>query len=59
MSLQSHLDTLYSKHAVLEEQIHDAYAHHQDDQVAALKKKRLVIKDEINQLLSRRLRKAG
>jgi hypothetical protein len=60
MSLQTHLDALYTKHASLEEQIHDAYAHHQDDEVAALKKKRLVIKDEINELVSqRRLRKAG
>ncbi len=60
MSLQTHLDALYTKHARLEEEIHDAYAHHQDEKAVALKKKKLAIKDEINQTLSAKpLKKTG
>jgi hypothetical protein len=52
MSLHTHLDTLQSKHAYIEKQIEDAYHHFQDARVTRLKKQKLSIKDEINQLLS-------
>ena len=51
MSVQAHLDSLYEKHAKLEEEINNAYFHHQDDRVGMLKKQKLRIKDEINALL--------
>ncbi len=49
MSTKSRIESLYQKHEELEKQIEDAYTHHLP--VAALKKQKLRIKDEITQFL--------
>jgi hypothetical protein len=52
MALQGHIQELSEKHKKLEERIHDEMAHPDWDeaQVAALKKEKLRIKDELLRL---------
>lgn len=52
MSLQSHLAELEKKHKALEAQIHDCQIHPAVDdlQVVELKRKKLLVKDEIERL---------
>jgi hypothetical protein len=52
MSLQSHLVELEKKHQALEREIHDAKRRPAADDLmlAALKRKKLQLKDEINRL---------
>ncbi|HEY0105241.1 MAG TPA: DUF465 domain-containing protein [Rhizomicrobium sp.] len=52
MALQGHIQELSEKHKKLEERIHDEMAHPDWDeaQVAALKKEKLRIKDELERL---------
>jgi hypothetical protein len=52
MSLQSHLAELEKKHKALEAQIHDCQAHPAVDDLAVveLKRKKLLVKDEIERL---------
>lgn len=45
MSIESHIEQLTQKHAVIEEKLHQAYIHHLP--TANLKKEKLQIKDEI------------
>jgi hypothetical protein len=54
MALQGHIDELSDKHKRLEERIHNEMAHPDWDeaQVAALKKEKLRIKDELERLRS-------
>ena len=54
MALQGHIQELSEKHKKLEERIHDEMAHPDWDeaQVAALKKEKLRIKDELLRLQS-------
>ncbi|MEI9887293.1 MAG: DUF465 domain-containing protein [Rhizomicrobium sp.] len=52
MALQGHIQELSEKHKRLEERIHDEMAHPDWDEaaVAALKKEKLRIKDELERL---------
>ncbi len=52
MSMQSHLAELEKKHKALEQQIHDCQSHPAVDdlQVVELKRKKLLVKDEIERL---------
>lgn len=52
MSIQSHLAELQRRHAALEAEIRDALAHPSMDslQIADMKRRKLVLKDEINRL---------
>lgn len=52
MSLQSHLAELQKKHQALEDQISDCLVHPATDDltVVALKRKKLLVKDEIERL---------
>lgn len=52
MSLQSHLAELQKKHQALEEQINDCLVHPATDdlKVVELKRKKLLLKDEIERL---------
>lgn len=52
MSMQSHLAELEKKHKALEQQIHDCRIHPAVDdlQVVELKRKKLLVKDEIERL---------
>ena len=52
MSMQSHLAELERKHQTLESQIDDALAHPASDNlaIAELKRKKLLLKDEITRL---------
>lgn len=52
MSMQSHLVELERKHQTLENQINDALAHPASDDlaIAELKRKKLLLKDEITRL---------
>ena len=52
MSIQSHLDELKRRHAAIEQQINRELAHPATDplRVAELKRKKLVLKDEIMRL---------
>ncbi len=54
MALQGHIQELSEKHKKLEQRIHDEMAHPDWDeaQVAALKKEKLRIKDELLRLQS-------
>jgi hypothetical protein len=54
MALQGHIDELSEKHKKLEERIHDEMNHPDwnESQVAALKKEKLRIKDELERLRS-------
>ena len=54
MALQGHIQELSEKHKKLEERIHSEMAHPDWDeaQVAALKKEKLRIKDELERLRS-------
>ena len=54
MALQGHIRELSEKHKKLEERIHDEMAHPDWDEVrvAALKKEKLRIKDELERLRS-------
>ncbi|NDF12808.1 MAG: DUF465 domain-containing protein [Proteobacteria bacterium] len=51
MSTQAHLDSLYERHAKLEEELNHAYFHHQDERAQTIKKQKLRVKDEINRML--------
>ena len=52
MSLQAHLGELSAKHKALEAELADALAHpaSTDEEIAAIKRKKLRIKDEISML---------
>lgn len=52
MSIESHLAELQRRHAALEAEIRDALAHPSVDslEVAELKRRKLLLKDEINRL---------
>lgn len=52
MSMQSHLAELEKKHRALEDQIHDCQSHRAVDDltVVELKRKKLMVKDEIERL---------
>jgi hypothetical protein len=45
MSIKTHLEALNTKHAELEEKLHEAYVHHLP--MAGIKKEKLKVKDEI------------
>ncbi len=51
MSIETHIDTLNFKHGKLENTIDKAYVHHlPEEDISKLKKEKLMIKDEINNL---------
>jgi len=52
MSMQSHLSELEKKHQALEDQLIEALNHPATDdlQIAELKRKKLIVKDEITRL---------
>lgn len=52
MSIQSHLAELERKHRVLESELHDAMTHPSVDdlRIAELKRKKLLVKDEIERI---------
>jgi hypothetical protein len=52
MAIQAHLVELERKHEVLENELHDALKHLSVDdlQIIALKRRKLVLKDEIERL---------
>lgn len=52
MSIETHLAELQRRHAALEAEIRDALAHPSVDslEVAELKRRKLLLKDEINRL---------
>ncbi|MCC8428048.1 YdcH family protein [Reyranella aquatilis] len=52
MSTVDHIEALKNKHAVLEQAIHkeNARPHPDDDAICSLKKRKLMIKDEIVRL---------
>lgn len=52
MSMQSHLIELEKKHQALEDEINDCLAHRATDdlKVVELKRKKLLVKDEIQRL---------
>ena len=52
MSLQAHLGELHAKHRALEAELADAMNHpaSSDAEIAALKRKKLKLKDEITRL---------
>lgn len=52
MSVESHLAQLERKHTALEQAIaaEMAHAHHDDSKIAAMKRKKLLLKDEITKL---------
>ena len=58
MSLQTHLTELERKHQVLEREIQDAINHPSTDDsaIAALKRRKLQLKDEIKRLSADRQR---
>lgn len=55
MNLNARLSNLETRHRLLEEEIHEEEKHpsHRDFVVAHLKKKKLMLKDEIDQLRDR------
>lgn len=52
MAIQAHLVELERKHRVLENELHDALLHPSTDdlQIAELKRRKLMVKDEIERL---------
>ena len=52
MSIESHLAELQRRHAALEAEIRDALAHPSMDslEIADMKRRKLILKDEINRL---------
>ena len=52
MAIQAHLVELERKHEVLENELHDALKHLSTDdlQIIALKRRKLVLKDEIERI---------
>lgn len=54
MSIQSHLAELQRRHAALEAEIRDALAHPSMDslEIADMKRRKLLLKDEISRLKS-------
>lgn len=52
MSLQAHLSELEKRHQIIEREIEDALAHPSTDdlQIAELKRRKLLLKDEITKL---------
>lgn len=52
MSMQSHLAELHKRHQALEDELHDAVIHPATDDltIAELKRKKLLVKDEITRL---------
>ena len=54
MTQAIHLDNLNHKHDKIDEQIADAYLHHAaDENVISLKKKRLMLEDEIARFMAK------
>ncbi|MBR0777249.1 DUF465 domain-containing protein [Bradyrhizobium diazoefficiens] len=58
MTIQAHLVELERKHRILENELHEALAHISTDdlQVVELKRRKLMVKDQIGQAKSRRKR---
>ena len=54
MTVEAHLATLEKKHFALEEELHSAMIHpsSQDEAIADIKRRKLLIKDEIERLRS-------
>ncbi|HWW46483.1 MAG TPA: DUF465 domain-containing protein [Xanthobacteraceae bacterium] len=52
MAIQAHLDELQRKHRVLENELHDAMRHLSTDdmRIVELKRRKLMVKDEIERL---------
>ena len=52
MSIQAHLAELERKHRILESELHDALRHlsTDDTRIAELKRRKLMLKDEIERL---------
>jgi hypothetical protein len=52
MAIQAHLVELERKHKILESELHDALLHLSTDdlQIAELKRRKLMVKDEIQRL---------
>ena len=52
MAIQAHLAELERKHRILESELHDALRHlsTDDTRIAELKRRKLMLKDEIEQL---------
>jgi hypothetical protein len=52
MSVQSHIEELQRRHAALERELEEAFQHPSvdDAQIADLKRKKLLLKDEISKL---------
>ena len=51
MTLQAHISKLKHQHEQLEEEIHSAFIHHMpDERLARLKRKRLRVRDTIQNL---------
>ena len=52
MSIQAHLVELQRKHRVLEDELHEALTHPSVDalQIAELKRRKLMVRDEIERL---------
>lgn len=52
MALQAHLVELERKHRVLESELHDALVHRSTDdlRIAELKRRKLMVRDEIERL---------
>lgn len=48
MSMEAHINSLYKRHKQLEEEVRDAHIHHRP--TGELKKKKLLIKEEIESL---------
>jgi len=57
MSLMTHLSELERKHQALDEKLHDELARpaKNDREIAALKRKKLLIKDEITRIRATRI----
>jgi hypothetical protein len=57
MAIQAHLVELERKHKVLEGELHDALVHLSTDdlQIAELKRRKLMLKDEIERLKQARV----
>ena len=52
MAIQAHLVELERKHKILENELHEAHTHLSTDdlQIAELKRRKLMVKDEIERL---------
>lgn len=51
MSVHAHLEALAVKHRQLEDSLHEAYLHHDQESIKQIKHEKLRIKDEIARFL--------